>query len=31
MRVCVRVNKNISMTISRYKWKDTIHVLSNHM
>lgn len=28
--VCVRVN-NISMMVSRYKWKETFRVLSNHM
>lgn len=29
--VCVRINENVSMMISPFKWKDTFHVLSNHM
>lgn len=29
--VCVTINENVSMTVSRYKWKETLHVLTNHM
>lgn len=29
--VYVRINENVSMMISRYKWNDTFHMLSNHM
>lgn len=31
IHVRVRGNKNISVMVSRYKWKDTFCVLSNHM
>lgn len=31
INVCVRVNKNISMMVSRYKRKATFCVLTNHM
>lgn len=30
-RVHVRINENVSMMISGYKWKDTFHVLSNRV
>lgn len=29
--VYARINENVSMMISRYKWKNTFHVLSDHV
>lgn len=31
MCVCIKINKNISMMISRYKWKDTLCVIQPYV